>query len=267
MIETVLFFALLLVAWIVLFKFIKSIFILKVLFRIVSILLLALMGISIFAGYLIIKDANEFKDNFSKSTNLFVLHEGDSFLSAIELRNSSTGSIEDKFKVLDKAIMEQLEYNYSTGRMDYISKHYYKAFFISIEALESRPEYIMSDNGLNLGKSDVLEILLSDNPKELTADILAGNTGESKEDIMRGLVATDEDIKGYLFSDSLNYFFSPQNLNRFLSELKRGHISVYEDTVMFKAIRYAPGFMMKDTVKNLTSNSTIDRVLGNGVLI
>jgi hypothetical protein len=50
------------------------------------------------------------------------------------------------------------------------------------------------------------------------------------------------------------------HVDDFLSELQKGNIRVYEETIMFKAIRLIPKFIVKDVVKNPILNSTVEKL-------
>ena len=75
MIEIIGGFLLIIIIFILLFWLKKTLFVFGFFFKIISLLFVILIVGSILVSYYVITDANNFKNNFSNSTNLFLLKE------------------------------------------------------------------------------------------------------------------------------------------------------------------------------------------------
>ena len=169
MIETIIFLVAVIVVWVVIFKMIKSIFIFKALFRIISVFLLLFLAVLIVAGLAVLNDANDFRKNFTNSTNLFLLENNGTLLSGVVLNSHD----KEPFHILESDKLIEIQSLYKKSRTDNLTKSYYKVFVINMKALEDIPEYSITDQNMNLNKSEINSILLSENAKSDFVDFMA----------------------------------------------------------------------------------------------
>ena len=178
-------------------------------------------------AYYIIKDAKDFSKNFSVSQNLYVLSANNTVLSAFELSNKTYNEVDDLTYVSDSF----KKYDFTN-----INDDYYKIVLIKTDTLD----YI---NNVDLKK-----VLESKTPKEELLKI--DDTIDAKD-----LKISDDEFRNYLFSYVITEVYNPKNINILLSNIKSGNIVMYEDTALFKSIKYVPNLFIKDITKS--GNQTI----------
>lgn len=251
MLETILFILAVVVVFFILHKITRSLIIFKVVFRLVSVAMIIIFAIILVIGLLVLNDANNFRNKFPSSTNLFLLEENNTILSAVQMNNSDN----TPFKVLNESMLATIDDDYSHNRISRIETGYYKVFVIDTKAFEDIEYNQITDKNIDLSKAQVLDILRSGNAKHELANIITGNNNILSKEVQSQMNGMDNNgLKGYLFSYAMTYFFNPKNLDNFLVELKNGNILVYEETPMFQAIRLVPGFLIKSALMNQASS-------------
>jgi hypothetical protein len=247
MIETILFILAVIIVFYILHKITKSLIIFKVVFRLVSVALILIFAVVLVIGLLVLDDANNFRNKFPTSTNLFLLEENNTILSAIEMNNSGN----TPYSIINQSALANIEDDYNHNRISRIETGYYKVFVVDTKAFQDIEYTQITDKNIDLSKQQVLQVLRSQDPKHELADIISGNDQLLSKQVQSQMNGMDNNgLKGYLFSYALSYFFNPKNLDGFLAELKNGNILVYEETAMFKAIRIVPDFLVKNTLMN-----------------
>jgi len=217
------------------------------------VIIVLFIAVIIVTGILILSDANDFRTRFPGSTNLFLLEENNTMLSAISMNNTDSKPID----ILDKQKLKSIEDDYNHNRMSSLSQGYYKVFLIKIEAFDDLSFTTITDKNINLDKAQVMLILQSSNARNDLLNIInKDNSAIEQSEADKMLKMDDEQIKGYLFSYALTYFFDPKNTDSFLIELKNQRITVIPETPMFKAIRIVPNFLISNYVKNKATNIT-----------
>jgi hypothetical protein len=251
MIETIIFIIVVIIVFFILNRITKSLFIFKIVFRIVSIFLALFLAIIIVTSLMVLNDANNFRKNFANSSNLFILNANGSFISGIVLNNADT----DPFAAISQDKLDSAWKEYDRENIAGLTKGYYKVFIVDIKALDDLEYTRLKDKNVDLEKSEVIRILLSKTPKNELSSIIAKDSSISNNDVLQEMKGMDNDgLKAYLFSYSLTSFFDPENTDNFLIELKKGNIRVYEETMMFKAIRLVPKFLINDILKKQGSS-------------
>jgi hypothetical protein len=212
----------------------------------------------LFTGYSIIKDAQEFKEKFSTSDNVFLLKDNTTILSGAEMINGSDGT---SFRMLSKNELKDMQESYDKFQFNDIKDDYYKVVVFDVNAIDRIKEYNITEQDIVIKSKNMKELLLSDAPKEDIAKIMA----EEKDISYKAALAEvdnikEEELKGYLFSVLISEYFIPKNINEFLLGLKNNDVSVYKETAMFKAVKIIPRFLMKSI---LSGNSTQESLLNN----
>ena len=179
------------------------------------------------SALVVLKDANDFKNNFSSSKNLFILGNNQ-FLAGGELLNQS-------YKPLSASSLEDLEDSYSKYEFSDIKDEYYKIFVIDPTLLDSLDEINIQELDLSVSGKELREVLESDEPEQQMAR-LTGTTQFQKTD----------DFKSIMMSYVISELFNPKNIGILIDGIRNGQIKVYEETSMFKVVKIIPKFFIKD---------------------
>ncbi len=239
MIEIIGGFLLIIIIFILLFWLKKTLFVFGFFFKIISLLFVILIVGSILVSYYVITDANNFKNNFSNSTNLFLLKESvngtNEIITGIAIHPGNVS-----LETITRDQLDQMQKYYNSGNMDSLNTQYYKVFVIDTEALGNISQISINGKDVNLTGDEAREILLSSTPRETLAGIVAKKSGTDASLELSSLKATDDEVKGFIFSYYLTDIFNPQNIAHMLISLKNNGIQVYKQTALFTAIKFIP---------------------------
>lgn len=251
MIEFILFFIVMIILLFVIWKVIKSFFIIKWLLRLVSLIMLIFMFVLIILGFAVYRDANDFKQRFTSSDNLFLLMHNNTIVAGTELVNSSKGL---KIELLDSSRLEDMQDSYEKYEFNDVKSRYYKIMVFDTKAISSIKEYHIDELGIIINSKDMTSLMESNNVEDDAATIISEEKRIRKQEaneILSGL--KDKNIKGYLFSVVIAEYFNPKNINSFLIGVKEKQVSVYAETAMFKALKLIPKFMINNILSNKTA--------------
>lgn len=236
-------------------KILKSIIIFKFLFRIISLLFVAFIVILIVFSYFIIKDANDFKKNFANSKNLIILANKDSQNNNLDnnIYNIILASIVDNKTYMPINDIKNISDSYEKYEFSDINEKYYKIVYIRTESLDSFDKIKINELNVSLSGSELREILESDSPGKKLSKIITNNVTNNDGTIESKILSLeDSEIKHYLLTYVISEFFNPKNVNILLSNIKSKNIFIYEDTALFKSMRYIPQIFINDiTQKNI----------------
>lgn len=264
MIEYIVFAILFVVLLFVLYKFFKFFF--KI-FAIVSFILFVLVCIF---GFFIIRDAMDFKNNFGNSTNTFILKDNQTILTGMNLNPGK--SLDDKFQIIETAKLNELQKDIAEKplinqkNMDALRAKYkfYKFFVVDIEAIKDIPDDKFSieiAQNQFLTKNQSIEVLK--NPKILNKIM---NISDVETNTLEQKGYYDK-MKGFVFANVLIYYFNPKNSVSFFGEIKSGNIEIYDETILFKSLKFIPKAILDDVTKTLdvkqAKNETLVAVANN----
>jgi len=228
-----------LVIFLILFRLRKALFFFGFFFKLFSIVVIVIIAGSILFAYLVIQDANNFRMNFANSSNMFIMKENingtDVFLTGISLNIHNRS-----FVPMSEESVAEAQRLYAAGKIGTLSKDYYKIFVVDMESLDNVSLYNISDKNVQLTKDEIKRILESKNAREEFAAITAGKQHTDMDTVLSNLKVSDEELKGYLFSYYISTIFDPKNMGEFLIQLQNDNIKVYDDTMMFRAIKFVP---------------------------
>jgi hypothetical protein len=248
MVELILTFIVMAIAFIILFWLKKTLFIFGFFFKLFTLAMIIFIAGSVLFGYLIIKDANDFRNNFLNNTNMFVVKNSvgatESFLAGATLSPKAEG-----FGSMDSEKLSTVEKLYNEGNLEILNSEYYKIFVIDIKSFDEVELYDISDQNVELTREEIKSVMLSDDAREELADIIAEKRGETADEVMEDLASTNEEIKSYLLSYYLTTVFNPENIVEFLEQLKNENIQVYKETALFKAVKLVPSSLIGILVK------------------
>jgi len=235
------------VIFFILFQLKKTLFLFGFFFRLISIAFIVLIVGGIVFGYYIIKDANTFRNNFGNSSNMFLLKQNidgkDHMLVGVTINYTNK-----TFDTLTQDKLSDIEKAYDEGKLNTLTKDYYKIFVIDMSSVDNISLYNISDKNVMLTKDEMKEVLLSSDARSTFAGIMAQKQHQDKDVVMGQLSASSEEIKGYVFSYYLMTVFNTKNMDKFLTEFRDGRIKVYDETTMFTAIKLFPSVLMNQIV-------------------
>lgn len=193
---------------------------------------------------MVVKDANDFKNNFGNSTSMVVLRQEanasdknstDRFLAGIRFNPEKKD-----FDTINKSDLANIERLYKEDKLSTLGADYYKVFVIELASFDEVSLYNISDQNVELTKDEMKAVLVSDHARDTLAEIISKKNGKTTAEVLKDLAATDEKVKGYILSYYLSTVFNPSNLGEFMSQLKSDNIQVYHNTALFKAIKLIP---------------------------
>jgi len=239
-------FVLLVIVLLGLFWLKKTLFIFGFFFKFFMLLMLVAIVGSVVFGYMIVKDANDFRNHFSNSTNVFIVkdtvNETTTFLSGTTLNLTRKS---DAYAPMDKDQLSSIKKLYDEDKMSTLNAQYYKMFVIDLKAFDDMKafnvtDFKISDQNIELNHSEVSQVMLSSDARSEVAEIIALRNNVSKSSVLKEINFDDEQIKAYILSYYLTSTLSPQNIAGLLSQLKNGNIQVYEETALFKSVKFIP---------------------------
>ena len=251
MIELISIFVLMIIIFLILFWLKKTLFLFGFFFKIFLLLLLVCVIGSIVYGYLIVKDANDFKNNFENSTSIVIVKEtlNDSNNTEVFLAGVKFNPDKKIFDALSKKDLADAQVLYKEDKISTLGADYYKVFIVELKSFDEIPLYNISDQNVVLSKEEIKAVMISDNAREALAKMISDKNGQSQTAVLNELSATNEEVKGYLLSYYLSTIFNPNNTIQFISQLKNNNIEVYNNTAMFKAVKLVPQSLINSLIK------------------
>jgi hypothetical protein len=251
MIELISMFVLMIIIFLILFWLKKTLFLFGFFFKVFMVFLLVCVVGSIVFGYLVVKDANDFKNNFGNSTSIVIVKQtsNDTNINETFLAGVRFNPEKKIFDALSKKDLANAEALYKENKISTLGADYYKVFIVELKSFDEIALYNISDKNVELSKEEIKAVMISSSARETLAGIISKKSGENKADVLDGLAATNEEVKGYLLSYYLSTVFNPSNTVQFISQLKNNNIQVYNSTAMFKAVKLIPQSFINSLVK------------------
>ncbi len=213
------------------------------LINLIKITLFLCFILTILFGYFLIKDSIDFKNNFSNSTSTFLLYDHTTLLSGIQFNPKASG--QDRFVMISFDVLKDMEKDYEKNKISEIKKENYKLIVFSLETFDDADNYQFEiDNQTNLTNEEAKLIVLSSDAREDFAQLMSAKQNIPIDQMRyRFSLAKQEDIKGYFFASIIDYYFNPKNSKEFIKEIRAEKIKIYDETFLFKSIKYIPEFM------------------------
>jgi hypothetical protein len=250
MIEIISIFVLMVVVFLILFWLKKTLFLFGFFFKLFLLLMLVCVIGSIVFGYMVVKDANDFKNNFGNSTSIVILKQTNNDTENVTFLAGVAFNPEKKqFDSMSKKDLTNAETLYKENKLSALGADYYKVFVIELKSFDEISLYNISDKNVELSKEEIKAVMVSDNAREALASIIAKKNGEDQSVVLQSLAATNEGVKSYLLSYYLSTVFNPNNTIEFLSQLKNNNIQVYNNTALFRAIKLVPQALINTMIK------------------
>ncbi len=243
------------IIFVALFWFRKILFVFGFFFKALILVVLLLVVGSLVFGYYIIKDANDFKDNFKNSTSIILVKQTTnnevSFIAATTFNPEK-----EEYKSVSKERLANITKLYNTNEFSKLNSEYYKIFVIDLNSFDNISLDKITDKNIDLTKEEIKQIMISSNAKEELATIISKKTGESKTAILKQISASNEELKSYVLSYYISTIFNPKDTTKFISQLKNGNIIIYKETALIKVIKLVPEKLIDIIIAGQMSNTT-----------
>ena len=208
-----------------------------------SIIIFALILIFVIApliwGYLVVKDAIEFKEKLGTSKNLILLSSKGTFLAGFEITPDTKSLVFLNSTELTKLQQSKIEEYHDS---------YYKIIVFDESALQDLPEKLEFDNQ-TFEKEFFINLLLSPDPIDYYIKNKLGiekNSADYFSAYKRIQSETTQDmtqLKSMLFAQGILYLFEKNEMYIFYA-IKTGKAKVYPETPLFKTLKFIPkGFL------------------------
>jgi len=189
-----------------------------------SLVLMLLFALSGIIGFIVVKDAIDFRKNLAVQDNIIVLADGNEALAGYILGDPPSLLTGEQAGDAEAVV---------AGRRT--EGDYYKAFVIDIKILDEIPggEVIISDD-FEIPAEDAKEALRSDDPQAVlklpSSQVLSAASGEELKVVLFSLI-----FSNHLAQDPLFLF----------EQYKEGNVRVEPETSLFKFMKYAPIGLIK----------------------
>ena len=259
MINSIVLLLIMIIAVFIILKILKSLILVKVAFKLISLIFIVGIVILVVLGISILSDANKFRNEFSSQDSLFLLTDNGKIISAVELKTKEDSQ---SYRSVDDSRLSNLQKSLDKYGFSDINDDYYKIIIIKTDLLPNIKEYDLDQ--LEIKITSMVNLLNTSNTERALAELKAKYNKTNYDDALKIVKKINEpNLKSYVFSYVITELFNPKNIQIFMREIKNDNILVYENTAMFRAIKIVPSFMLKD-ILNKGSNSSI---FNNSVII
>lgn len=217
--------------------------------KIISFIFLILFVVSIVLGFFVYKDMDDLRKNWPDSDKIILLANDKVYSGMIA---TFSGGKEPVF--IDN--LENYQSDYASGNYDLLLGSNYKLFIFRIGMFERTDEKIdfegmeIYGKEVSLSKSEILDIIESDNSAEKFVSIVISN-GEMasaekqafKDELVREIGSGNE-LKGAMFGILFQNAVEKDPLFLF-KNLNNGNVIIYPETVIFKLLKIAPLSLME----------------------
>ena len=230
---------------VIIFKFVKGA--IKIIF---SILGLVSLAVSVF-GIFIVMDSIDLKNNFQTADKLVLLQDGNEFKAGLIIKTADSNPIS-----LNQDQLDMMNENFKKGDSKAMLGSSYKAFILKKEALSSEGTFSF-EQGITFEKSFMMGLLdsptaLDDFAKEYSKKY----PGISLDDIKKQLsFKTDLELKAAITSMFFGDMMQQGGMIGLVNELKKGEISVYPETPIFKVLKIIPNFVFESVISRMGAQS------------
>lgn len=230
-------------AFVIFFKLIKNV--VKALFYVFGLIAFILLII----GLIVLVDANNFKKEFQQGTAKYLLVDGEEVLAATVIDGKNL-----KLQTLTGTQTEADELFWQNNDTEQLRGNHYKLFIIEksvLDEIDERIEY----GEYNFSSQRLLEIIQDEDPINALAGDIAVSLDAPQEMVAQQLNARYADageLRSELFAAELTLLF-PTRLDLVMSHLKDGSIQIYEESMLFKTLKYVPASFIKSALGKINA--------------
>lgn len=229
---------LLVISIILAIKFAKGV--IKTVFFISLILTVVLAGF----GFLVLKDAVEFKAAVESDKMMFLAYSGEDILTGVVTYNGMSN-----FTIVNESDINAFDLCFKDNDYGCITKSVYKTFIIDIASLKDSGDIELPNDEIQrkIPAEMMVEILNSSDPKEVFVDYLLLTADDISKSMPRLYyekqmqnLGSDYEFKGRAFIFLFSAALAQEGPLMIISEYKKGNVIVYPETIMFKILKFIP---------------------------
>jgi hypothetical protein len=209
--------------------------VIKKVMKLVFLVFFILSMLSVIGGVFIINDLKDFRENFPTAEKMIILKDETKVLTGLAM----TTEDEEPVFLTEENIDVYSDY-LEVGNFDAVLGDSYKLMILDLNIFEEMPPGAMELNDEEFEKDFFISVLKSDDPISLLA-------GEDVETMYADKITVKGAIFGILYVEVM------QSPIYFFSQYKKGNILIYPETAIFKAIRFMPLGLVKNTMESVMS--------------
>ncbi|MBR9677047.1 hypothetical protein GOV04_02805 [Candidatus Woesearchaeota archaeon] len=219
--------------------------VLRKVFKYFFIVILILMAVSGYFGWIIFQDAMDLKEKMPTSDILYVLEDDGTAISAMAF---SAQNPEPSFLVSEELV------NLTYDPKSVSNTNYYKYFVIDIALIENNTQSIVFEQ-VALTPEQVTSLIQSPTPVLDFANLMIPDDYPSEyrqvaiDQITDQII--DEQLKAMLFAASLQETMPQGGVQELLTSYRDGKINIYPETPVFKFIKKVPQFVIDEAIKSM----------------
>jgi hypothetical protein len=202
--------------------------VIRIIFSILTIIMIVI-------GVSLVLDAKEFRERFLVEEKKMILVEENNVLAGFTMM-----SAEEEPTFLTQEQVDAYSASLSTNNLNAILGNSYKLMIMDLDVFEELEADMYDIQGHMFSRELIISIFKSDNPQTLIEEEL-GATYD----------ANDAEIKGVFFGLLFNEVMTSPVY--FLEKYKEKDISIYPETMIFKAIGYIPIEVFKGALEKALS--------------
>ena len=217
---------------------------LKDFLKVIVLIFIVFAIITLALSILIIMDAKEFQGRINDAPKKYILLEDDRLIAAIGI-----GSDEPIY--FGSEDVERFQIYYTEGTYEKIRQNDYKIFFYDMLSFEKTMKTPLDLPGLNIAleESELIEFMNSEDGVDvishklyngLSADARTQITYEDFHTEILGRIGPVGVFKAKVLDLLLDKAMSEDYLGFLKDGLRKGHIRIYPQTIMFSTIKFAP---------------------------
>ncbi|OIO63674.1 hypothetical protein COT48_01385 [Candidatus Woesearchaeota archaeon CG08_land_8_20_14_0_20_47_9] len=229
----------------ILASFVIGFLILKTIVRAIFLALTILMIVLVVASVFVILDAAELKKMLPTAKKTVLLDDEGRIVAGFHVTSEP--------QLIGKEALDDLSRAFSEKRYDDMLGESYKLIVINSEVIsELKEKEIALYDDESFSTAFLRRLINADKPIEL----LAQETGQSPEQLYV-VLGDDTNLKNMVFARLFVEHIMP-DAPFFLSQLRKGGISIYPETPIFKAIRVVPLQLIKTTALKRVKASALE---------
>jgi|TARA_B100001971_G_C18131062_1_gene504841 energy-coupling factor transporter transmembrane protein EcfT len=216
--------------------------VLKIVFKIARVFFyfgLMILLIFLVTGFLILKDANDFKQNFAEKGNIVLLEEDGTVIAGYTLENDPRSLTQGEVALFSTYLQN--------NEFDRILKDKFKLMIIKMDLISGLEAESIDLGTASIKKESMVDVLKSDDPfksfnEAIFEDEFSFDT-KLKDDSL--------EFKASLLSSVVNEeLIGTGNALNFFRQYKEGNLIIYPETPLFKFVKIIPLELIKSVLKN-----------------
>ena len=191
-------------------------------------------------GFLIVRDVDDFRKNFTEKGNIVLLEEEGNIITGYVMQNNPRFLTQEEIALYSNYLQNK--------EFDRILEDKFKLMIININLISDLETESISLGTASIKKESVIDIFESKDPFKAFNNALAEGSDlefdpELKDDNLR--------FKATLLRTLVNEeLIGPENALNFFRQYKKGNLIIYPETPLFKFVNLIPINLIKSVLKS-----------------